>query len=103
MLPRLFIIALFLCLPIAIALLSQLLANKVAPPELSGKVIEVKLGQVRATGRAAADAANGEVPQFYVPRSVKQVHSVDEEPAPAGQDAAPAEAPAASARKEGQP
>lgn len=99
MLPRLFTIALFLCLPIAIALLSQLLANKVAPPALSGKVIEVKLGQVRATGRASADAVNGEVPQFYVPRSVKQVHSVEEELAADR----PAGAPAAPARKEGQP
>lgn len=97
MLPRLLVIALFLCLPIAIALLSQQLANTVAPPVLSGKVIEVRLGPVRTTARSAADAANGELPQFYVPRSVEQVHSV-ESPLPGGPDGT-----AAAPRKEARP
>ena len=51
MITRLFIIALFLALPIVIALLSQRMADTVAPPNLPASPLEISLSTSKALKR----------------------------------------------------
>ncbi|WP_156300619.1 hypothetical protein [Neisseria sp. 74A18] len=76
MLSRLLIICFLLCLPIAIALLSQQMTRKVEPPKLPSSVVEVKLN-TRQHIRAER-LPDQEVPAFYTPRSVKHINPLDE-------------------------
>lgn len=85
MVSRLLIIAIFLFLPIAIALLSQMMANTVAAPQLPSTVIEVKLLPTRTSSQGAGDSLDGQV-QSYIARPVEQVGASNDVAVPAQPD-----------------
>lgn len=77
MLSRLTIICFFLCLPIAIALLSQQMTRTVEPPKLPTNTVEVKLN-ARHQHINSDRLSEQEVPAAYTPRSVKYVSPIEE-------------------------
>lgn len=78
MLSRLLMIGFLLCLPIAVALLSQQATRTIAPPQLPADEVTVKLsGGARARRGGSSDAQGHEVPHEYVPRVVGHVQATD--------------------------
>ncbi len=84
MLSRLFVIFIFLSLPIVVSMLSQRMANTVAAPELPQKNIEVKiLADKKRPARpqgVESDAGDATAPATYTPRMVGRVPGHEEKP-----------------------
>lgn len=84
MITRLFIIALFLALPIVIALLSQRMADTVAPPNLPASPLEISLSTertVRRPGASESPSAGDDAP--VTPRVIQRAPSSGATEAPA--------------------